>query len=798
MRKFKLNNAVAMVLLFTLVAFIGIATSTRIFASSTPYFTYTTDNEDGWVKTSDAYTPSGQVLSGDGESFKSLEYVYVDFEDYIYITDSGRAKVYIYDKDLNFVDVIEYRESDIGLDDGFYAVNSIFVTEEKIYVPDSFRNSVFVFDRDEILNRKQQYYLWMDDLDLDNEISTGDVFYLSEDIGGVQTPIGDPVYEVEITGQNEDNRDIVVFKDYVTGEEVFTKVDKAEMIGKILSWVSTDYEGTELLRLSIYAAKNAPIQVVTTPSAPVFQEGYLFAPKKVVVDTRGNMYIVGAQSSNGLIMLNAEGEFLTFFGGNPIRTPFIDELRSLILTEVQKEKLRDESLISIDYVSSVAIDEKGFVYTVTSTLEDNVIKKYNVSGKNYFSSDAIGWVGAVDLWVGDYSNVVVVEEFGWINEYNSDGQLIFSFSVSDAGIDREGLLSLPKSIAIDSNDRLLVIDQGNKLLQLYEPTEFADAVHTALQAYQDGDEDLATLNWTYSLEYATIFDLAHIGLGDAYIRQDDYDSALAEYTLASYKTGISNTYWQVRQDWMEQNLELVFSMVILFFVARWIFVILNKKYDFTKGLRVYFAKLRTKSKTLDELSYIPQFIKHPLDGYYQIKRKNRVSVKTATVIYFLLGLLFVMYYEVTNIIFLEKTNVNIMYELVILGSVLILWVVANYFICLINDGEGSFKNVYVSTAMSFTPALFVFPVIILLSNVLTYQEAVFYNVPLTFTLIWISIYFFFMIKEIHNYEVGETVNIIFKSMFTMLIMGIFIFVVYSLNSQIFTVSTEIVREMVER
>ena len=798
MKKFKFNNAVTVILLFSIVAFVAFATSSRVFASSTPYYTFTTDNENGMVKTSDAYTPSAQILNADGETFKTLEYVYVDHEDYIYITDSGRAKVYIYDKDLNFVDVIEYKESEIGLDDGFYAVNSIYVTEEKIYVPDSFRNSVFVFDREEVLNRAQQYFLWMDDVDLDNEISTGDVFYLNERIDGLETPVGTPVYEVEVTGKTEDNRDIVVFKDYLTGEEVFTKVDKAEMIGKILSWVKTEYEGKELLRLSIYASKNEPIQVITTPSAPVFQEGYLFAPKKLVVDTRGNMYIVGAQSANGLIMLNSDGEFLTFFGGNPIRTPFIDELRSLILTEVQKEKLRSESLISIDYVSGVAIDEKGFVYTVTSTLRNDVIKKYNVSGKNYFNSESLGWVGAVDLWVGDYGNVVVIEEFGWINEYDSNGRIIFSFSVSDSGIDREGLLSLPKSIAIDSNDRLLVIDQGNKLLQLYEPTEFATAVHTALQAYQDGDEELASENWTYSLEYATVFDLAHIGLGDAYIRQDDYNSALAEYTLASHKDGISNTYWQVRQDWMENNLEVVFSVVILLIVTKWIFGLLNKKYDYTKGIRNYFVNLRTKSKTFDELSYIPEFIKHPIDGYYQIKRKNRVSVKTATIIYVLLAAIFVMYYEVTNIIFLENSNVNIMYEIVILGSVLVLWVVANYFICLINDGEGSFKNVYVSTAMSFTPALFVFPIIILLSNVLTYQEAVFYNVPLTFTLIWITIYFFFMIKEIHNYEVSETFNIIFKSMFTMLIMGIFIFVVYSLNSQMFTVSTEIVREMVEK
>ena len=798
MRKLNKNNAVAVILLFLVIAFTVLASSSRVIASSTPYDTYTTDNEDGGVKTSDAYTPGAQILEAGGETFRTLEYVYVDHEDYIYITDSGRAKVYIYDKDLNFVDVIEYYGSAVGVDDGFYAVNSIYVTDDKVYIPDSFRNSVFVFDRESVIHRPEQYYLWMDDLDGSDSLTTGDVFYLSEEIDGTHTPVGTPIYEVEVTGQNADNRDIILFKDFETGEELFTKVDKAEMLGKILSWVTYDFDGTDLLRFSIYAAKNEPIQVITTPSAPVFQEGYLFAPKKLVVDTRGNLYIVGAQSDNGLIMLNAEGEFLTFFGGNPIRTPFIDQIRSLILTEVQKEKLRNENLISIDYVSSVAIDEKGFIYTVTSTLQNDVIKKYNVSGKNYFSTDALGWVGAVDLWVGNYGNVVVVEEFGWINEYNSNGQLIFTFSVSDAGIDRVGLLSLPKSIAIDSRDNLYVIDQGNRLLQIYEPTEFTNAVHTALQAYQDGDEELAKLNWEYSLQYTTVFDLAHIGLGDAYIRQGDYAAALAEYKLASYKVGISNTYWQVRQDWMEENLEVVFLVIIILIAARWILIFINKKIDYTKSLREKYKKLRAKNKIVDELSYIPTFIKHPLDGYYQIKRHDRVSVTTASIIYTALALVFIMYYEVTNIIFLEKTNVNILYELIILGSVLILWVVANYFICLINDGEGSFKNVYVSTAMSFTPLLFVAPVIILLSNVLTYQEAVFYNVPLTFTLIWVSIYFFFMIKEVHNYEVGETVNIIFKSMFTMLIMGIFVFVIYSLNSQMFTVSTEIARELIER
>jgi tetratricopeptide (TPR) repeat protein len=799
----KIVSAVTVFLFTLIIGMVLVSATTRVYASSTPYYTFTTDNEYGWVRTSDAYTPNGQVLSADGSPFRVLEYVYVDHEDYVYVTDSGQSKVFIFDKDLNYIDKIEYFESEPGAADGFFAVNSIFVTEDKIYVPDSFRKSIFIFDRDKALNRNPQFNLWLEDIDASDSLTSGDVFYLSTE--DTDEPYGTPVYEVEVTGQTESGKDIILFKDFTTKEPLFEKVDKEEMIGKILNWVTVDFEGKTLLKHTIYASKNEPIQVIKTPNAPAFigdpdviGDGYTFAPKKVVVDTRGNMYIVGAQSDAGLIMLGPEGDFITFFGGNPLRTPLIDQIRSVLLTEVQKEKLREQSDIYIDYISGVAIDEKGFVYTVTSTLEDNIIKKFNVSGKNYFNDNAPGWVGAVDLWVGQYGNVFTIEEFGWINEYNQNGELVFSFSVSDIGIDREGLLSLPKSIAADSNDNLYVADQGNKLLQVYKPTEFTNAVHSAFEAYQAGDEDQAASFWRYSLEYATIFDIAHVGLGNAYVRQDNYEDALREYTVASYNVGISDTYWQVRQVWMEKNLEVVFMVGIILILSNWIFGFFNKKYDLTKKPREGFKKLKEKSKLLDELVYIKEFLKHPLDGYYYIKRKNRVSGKTASVIYLLLGIVYVFYQTTTNIIFLPNSNPNVIYELLILTSILSLWIIANYFVCLIHDGEGSFKNVYTATAMSLTPLLIVVPVVTLLSNVLTYQEAVFYNIPLTLTFIWVAIYFFFMIKEIHNYEVGETFNVIFISMFTMLIMGIFIFVVYSLNSQIFTVSQEIVRELIER
>jgi len=767
--------------------------NTEVQAAATPYTTFTTDNENGYIMTYDAYTPNGQILGAEGITFKTLEYVYIDSEDYIYISDSGNAAIYIFDSDYQYVDTLTYNGS--GDIPGFYAVNSIFVTEDKIYIPDSFAKAIFVFDRYSVLHREEGFTLWIDDVDLDDELSENDLVYIAD--AETNQPIGEPVYYVSL-GEMDGNYQTYLFKDINTDEVVFQKTNIMDMLGKFLgSWVSTTYETKTLLRLNVYAGKNEPIQVIQTPEGPVF-ESYTFAPRRVVADKRGNMYIVGARSDNGLIMLNYDGEFVTFFGGNPIRTPLLDQIRSLLLSDAQEDKLLALSNIDIDYITGVAIDKKGFIYTVTSTLEDNNIKKFNVSGTNYLDGDIHGWVGAVDIKVGAYNNIVAIDEYGWIYEYDSDGRLIFAFCIKESGNGRDGLLKLPKSISIDSHDNLYVIDQGNKFLQIYKSTEFTDSIHYALKAYQDGDEILAQENWEYALNYATVFDLAHIGLGDSFVREEKFNEALQEYTLASDKQGISDTFWQVRQFWLENNLQTVFISIIAFFSLLTIWRIVDKRLHYSAKLSLKIQKLRQKSKTIDELLYIGTFIKKPLDGYYEIKRNHRVSVKTASIIYGLLALVYVFYQKVTNIIFLDTFQPNIMYNLIILASVLVLWVVANYFVCLIADGEGSFKNVYVATAMSFTPILFIVPIVAIYSNVLTYQETVFFVGPLTFAYIWVAIYFFFMIKEIHNYEVSETVKIILKSIFTMLIMGIFLFVIYSLNNQIFSVASDIARELIER
>lgn len=645
-----------------------------------PYYTYTSD-KDGYInRTQTAYSPLNKISIINGERLKVPEHVFVDKEDYIYITDSGYNKIYILDNNYNF-----YKELK---SDEFGGVKSTFVTDDKIYVVDSYNSKIFIFDK-------------------------------------------------------------------------------------------------KSLNL---------LQEIGEPDSPIFKEGYKFRPTNIAVDIRGNIYVRSAGSINGLMMLNREGEFLTFFGANPLKVPIVDKIRSYFLTENQEDKLEK---IFPDVPSNLAIDDKGFIYTVTSSIKSNPVKKFNISGNNYFPDDMVGIYSMESVWVGQYNNVFSVSSEGWVFEYDSTGNLLFLYGGKDFSSSRLGLFSRPVSIASNSADDVIIIDQGTKLIQTYKATEFTNAVHKAMLEYQKGNYNESQDLWTYTLKYNSIFDNAHVGLGDAYLRNDRYEEAYDEYYDARYKDGVSKAFWEIRQKWLENNLNIILIILLSLILVRLILKSLNKKIGLYKKINKKLALVK-KVKIIDDFCFIFQFLKHPLDGFYKIKMENRVSKISSTIIYILAIGVYVIHRRYSNILFVADGTDFVLYRLFSIVFVVVLWVVSNYLICSINDGEGSISNVYNATAYALTPFILIMPLVTIISNGLTLEQAVFYNIPIDILIIWIAFLMFFMIKDIHNFEVGETCLVIFKSIFTMLIIAVFLFILYSLGNQIYSFLYEIIREVINR
>lgn len=653
--------------------------SQHVASADVPYYTYTSDNEDQIIRTQTAYEPFRELSRFNDEALSMPEHVFVDQENYVYITDSELDKVIILDENYQY-----YGEL---VSDEWSSIRSTFVSDEFIYVVDAGARNILLFDKE-----------------------------------------------------------------------------------------------THVL-----------VDVIGTPEAPVFNEGYTFQPTHIAVDVRGNIYVRSTESSNGLIMLNRDGEFITFFGANPLDVPILDQIRSVFLTETQRNRL-DRSFPNI--ISDVAVDEKGFIYTVTSSIEDNSVKKFNVSGTNYFSDEVISDFNMNSIWVGQHENVYTVTSDGWIYEYDSQGQLLFLFGGTDSSSSRFGLMSRPVSIASNSSDDLIVVDQGVNTIQIYNKTSFAAAVHEAMETYQQGLYGESQDLWEYTLQYNSIFDNSHIGLGNAYVREGAFDAAYQEFLFANHSEGISEAFWELRQVWLSDNLSTIFSVLLVGLGLYILHRVLNKKYHYTEKLRNRLKPV-TERRLIDNLLFIFTYHRSPLDGIEEVQDSGRIKRYTSSLLYLFYIVIYILHHRFTNVIFVPKDQ-YILYELSIVVFLFILWIVSNYLICSINDGEGSFTHVYNGTAYAMTPIVLVMPFVILISNGLTLEQSIFYYLPQALMLIWIVLLLFFTIKDMHNYEVGETFSIVFKSIFTMLIIGLFLFVLYSLGSQMVNFVLDVITEVGRR
>lgn len=651
----------------------------KAVAQEVPYFTFTTDSENYFLRTQTAYTPAKEITAFDGHSFVEPNHVFVDNEDNVYISDTGLNQVIILDKTLSYQGFLESEE--------LVEVHSTFVTEDIIYAVDTSQNKIF----------------------------------------------------------------------------------------------SNDKESHELL------------QEIGTPDAPVFNEGYPFLPTHLAVDMRGNIYVRSSESSNGLIMLNRAGEFVTFFGANPLNVPLLDQIRSFFLTETQQQAMET---VFPNIIADVSIDQKGFVYTVTSSLANGAIKKFNVAGTNYFPDNLLGEFNMESIWVGQQDSVYAVSSDGWIYEYDSQGQLLFVFGGNDVISSRFGILSRPTSIAATSENELIVVDQGAASLVKYERTRFTEAVHQAMSSYQQGEYRVSQELWEYTLNYNSVFDNARIGLGNAYLREGEAQLAYQEFMSAEFTPGISAAFWEIRQDWLSANLNTLFVLMMVGLIL-WSLWRLVKKFSRRSISLTHKLQWLKKYKFVDNFLFIFEFHQAIFDGIYTIKRRKRVSVFFSMILFLLYIGLFLMYHQWTNVIFVAD-NPYLLYELATFIFVVLLWMVSNYLICSINDGEGTFLQSVNGTAYAMTPILFVFPVVILLSNGLTLEQSVFFYLPQAIAGLWVLFLKFFVIKDLHNYEVGETFTIIFKSIFTMLIIGLCVFVLYTLGSQLINFILDVITEVSAR
>lgn len=519
------------------------------------------------------------------------------------------------------------------------------------------------------------------------------------------------------------------------------------------------------------------------PTEPLFGKDREFLPRKIAVDARKNLFIVSEGSVNGLVQMNAAGNFIGYFGANASTMSLKMILQRLFLTQAQLDQFVKNEAAS---PSNLAIDAQSLLYTVTSgTGRFESIRKYTVSGKNIFPT-TWGMSTFRDLHVNDTGLVQAIDQSGLMAEYDQNGTLLFVFGSQGEGVERLGTLTNP--VAIDgAGDNLYVLDKDRNAVVVFQATAFAQKVHQGVRLYMDGFYEDARPYFEEVLTYNGSFIMSYQGIADAYFKTGDYAQALTAYRTAEDRNGYSQAYWELRNVTLQRTLPQALGVLLGLWIVLEVGGRLDRRYKWSAPGRAWLRDLQ-RFKLIDDFVFMFRFIRQPSDSFYYIKTKERGSLRFAFLIYAWVLVARVLIVYVTGFVFSPYSTLayfRIEDEIVPALVVIALWNAANYLVSTISDGEGRVRDVIIGSAYSLFPfALFAVP-IALLSNVLTQNEVFVYTFSLDLMWAWVGIMLFIMVKEIHNYSFSETVRNILTTLFTMALFMLTGYILYVLFNQLY-------------
>lgn len=603
---------------------------------------------------------------------------------------------------------------------------------------------------------------------------------------------------------------------FVTGDNM------ASEAGKDILYVC-DTNNKKIVVFDIAGDETKYLRTIEKPDPEeTFLTNAEYTPTAIAVDKYGRIFVVSRDCYKGIIVLSSLGDFTGFIGSQKVTYDLFEQIWKNFQTAEQKEASGNELPSPFN---NLAVDKDGFVYATVSFGETKAderkkqfdalkskdpayspVKKLNSMGKEIMKRNGFfdpgGEVNILDpTEVSEITDIAMGDEGTWtildksrkrMYTYDQNGNLLFAFGGAGSQIGNgNNFTAMTYQVVRDDETgeqvyNLVMIDQTlhGVLLTVYKPTDYCDTIMAALENENKYNYSEMISYWDDVLTLNANFDLAYIGKGKAYYSQGKYDEAMEMLSTAYETAYYSDAFEEVRKDiiahWMIPIVILIIAiMVLLLKFLGW-----AKKKNKAVSLKV-------GPKTYgEEMVYVFHLIFHPFDGFWDLKHEKRGSVRAATTILGITILAFFYQAIGRGYIFNPRDNYSTVFIQVIAVLVpVILWVVANWCLTTLFDGEGSFKDIYIATCYSLAP-LPVFVIIsTILTNIFTANEGTMVTLLVTIGYIWVGILLFFGMVVTHDYSTGK--NFI-TTLGTIVAMAVIMFIIILFSSLVMKMITFII------
>ncbi len=193
-------------------------------------------------------------------------------------------------------------------------------------------------------------------------------------------------------------------------------------------------------------------------------------------------------------------------------------------------------------------------------------------------------------------------------------------------------------------------------------------------------------------------------------------------------------------------------------------------------------------------------MRHPFEGYDDLRWKKGYNMKVAWVIVAAFFIVSVASAQLTGFLF-NNTYVKVFNIIPYFSSSVLLfltWVVGNWSLCTLFDGEGTMKNIFCVSAYALLPYLFSEVIVIIASNFLLRTEGGFITFFRYLGIVWSVVLMISAMKTVHQYSIPKTLAAMF---FTVVAMAIILFLavlLLTLFQQVFVFVYSIYTELMYR
>ena len=191
---------------------------------------------------------------------------------------------------------------------------------------------------------------------------------------------------------------------------------------------------------------------------------------------------------------------------------------------------------------------------------------------------------------------------------------------------------------------------------------------------------------------------------------------------------------------------------------------------------------------------------HPVDGFAQFKPRQCQSWLVAGILLALLFLTELWAFFGTGFAFSMRRAIDFNMLVMLLKTLLLfaLFVTANWGLCTLLNGKGTFKDIFCTVSYALVPYIAATAINTVLSHLLCGDEGVYMTVISVIGILWSVLLLICGLYAIHEYSVLQTVGSILLTLVGAAIIAFFMILFYTLMQQVVSFASSLLNEILKK